>query len=288
MRRIIANLLIPLGGIVEELGNWRFPTSTARWAPPSTPPSAAPMAFIRQNAPLTGRSTSEAPSCCGVPLGCRHEGGLRTWPSRCTRRSIRTDQRGCGRSTPCASDPTTDMRHNTTGHLLADMERLREHLGIQRWLLCGGSWGSTLILAYAERHPKRVSEIVIPSVTTCRRSEIDWLYRGAGRFLPEQWERFRAGVPAADRDGDLLGAYARLLEDPDPAVRARAASIWCAWEDAILSQEPSGTSSAFRSRARQTGWRWFASVRTISPTEHGWKTVRCCGMPGAWPTSRVC
>ena len=105
-------------------------------------------------------------------------------------RAVLFDQRGCGRSTPHASDPATDMSVNTTAHLIADMERLREHLGIERWLLHGGSWGSTLILAYAQRHPDRVSEIVIPSVTTTRRSEIDWLYRGVGRFYP-------AALPAA-------------------------------------------------------------------------------------------
>jgi proline iminopeptidase len=164
-------------------------------------------------------------------------------------RIVLFDQRGCGRSTPHASEPATDMRHNTTEHLLADMERLREHLGIQRWLLSGGSWGSTLLLAYAQRHPQRVSEIVIAGVTTSRRSEIDWLYRGARRFRPEQWERFRAGVPAADRGGDLLGAYARLMEHPDPQVRARAADTWCAWEDALLAHEPGGTPNAFRSRS---------------------------------------
>jgi proline iminopeptidase len=91
------------------------------------------------------------------------------------------------------------MRVNTTEHLLADMEKLREHLDVEQWLLHGGSWGSTLILAYAERHPRRVSEIVIASVTTTRRREIDWLYRGVARFFPEAWERFRAGVPQADR-----------------------------------------------------------------------------------------
>ncbi|MGH4023713.1 MAG: alpha/beta fold hydrolase, partial [Pseudonocardiaceae bacterium] len=126
-------------------------------------------------------------------------------------RAVLFDQRGCGRSTPHAGDPATDMSVNTTEHLLADMELLREHLGIGRWLLYGGSWGSTLILAYAERHPHRVSEIVIPSVTTTRRSEIDWLYRGVARFFPEEWERFRAGVPEADRDGDLVADYAARL-----------------------------------------------------------------------------
>ena len=131
------------------------------------------------------------------------------------------------------------------------MERLREHLGIERWLLFGGSWGSTLILAYAERHPERVSEIVIPGVTTTRRSEIDWLYRGVGRFFPEAWERFRDGVPEAERDGDLVAAYARLMENPDPDVRAKAAADWCAWEDAVISMEPNGTPRVQRPAARR-------------------------------------
>ena len=117
------------------------------------------------------------------------------------------------------------------------MERLREHLGIDKWLLYGGSWGSTLILAYAEQHPERVSEIVIAAVTTTRRSEIDWLYRGAGQIFPEAWDLFRAGVPEAEGPGDLVAAYARRTESPDPEVRARATADWCAWEDAVLSME---------------------------------------------------
>jgi proline iminopeptidase len=163
-------------------------------------------------------------------------------------RVVLFDQRGCGRSTPHASLPSTDMSFNTTEHLLADMERLREHLGIKRWLLYGGSWGSTLILAYAERHPERVSEIVIPNVTTSRRSEIDWLYRGVGRFFREQWERFRDGAPEDERDGDLLAAYARLMESPDADVRGKATADWLAWEDAVISQEPHGTPNAYSSR----------------------------------------
>lgn len=153
-------------------------------------------------------------------------------------RTVLFDQRGCGRSTPHASDPATDMSVNTTWHLLDDMERLREHLGIDRWLLSGGSWGSTLLLAYAQRHPDRVSEIAITSVTTTRRCEIDWLYRGVGRFFPEEWERFRAGAGPVDPGGDLVAAYAQLMEDPDPGVRERAAVEWSAWEDAVLSLEP--------------------------------------------------
>ena len=154
-------------------------------------------------------------------------------------RTILFDQRGCGRSLPHASDPSTDMSRNTTHDLIADMERLREHLGVERWLLYGGSWGSTLILAYAERYPERVSEIVIAGVTTTRRSEIDWLYRGVGRFFPEQWERFLAGAPGTPRDGDVVAAYARLTGHPDAAVREKATARWCAWEDAVLSGETS-------------------------------------------------
>src|SRR6266542_3601094 len=162
-------------------------------------------------------------------------GSRRYFDPQCYR-VVLFDQRGCGRSTPHASDPATDMSVNTTEHLLADMERLREHLDIEHWLLFGGSWGSTLILAYAERHPERVSEIVITGVTVSRRSDIDWLYHGVGRFFPEEWERFRAGVPEAERDGDLVAAYARLVESPDADVRAKATANWLAWEDACISQ----------------------------------------------------
>lgn len=156
-------------------------------------------------------------------------------------RAVLFDQRGCGRSTPHASDPDTDLRHNTTDHLVADLERLREHLGIDRWLVTGGSWGATLALVYAQRHPERVTEIMVSAISTTRRSEIDWLYRGAGRFFPAEWARFRAGVPESERDGDLVAAYARLLEDPDQQVRNEAARSWCTWEDTVLSLEDGAT-----------------------------------------------
>ncbi|WP_149182218.1 prolyl aminopeptidase [Streptomyces sp. TRM49041] len=156
-------------------------------------------------------------------------------------RVVLMDQRGCGRSTPHAGDPTTDMTVNTTRHLVADMERLRVHLGVDRWLLYGGSWGSTLILAYAERHPDRVSEIVISAVTTTRRSEIAWLYEGVGRFFPEAWERFRTGSGTDARTAaELVAAYARLTCHPDPAIREKATADWCAWEDAVVSLEGAG------------------------------------------------
>jgi proline iminopeptidase len=121
------------------------------------------------------------------------------------------------------------------------MERLHEHLAIDRWLVTGGSWGSTLALTYAERYPERVTEIVLLAITTSRRSEIDWLYRGVARFFPGEWQCFRTGVPEAEQDGDLVAAYARLMEHPDPLVGERAARSWCAWEDAVLSLEPGAT-----------------------------------------------
>jgi proline iminopeptidase len=167
-------------------------------------------------------------------------------------RAVLFDQRGCGRSTPHASHPETNMEVNTTEHLIGDMERLREHLGIERWLVTGGSWGSTLALAYAERYPERVTAIVLNAVTTTRRSEIDWLYHGVGRFFPGEWERFRAGVPEDERDGDLVAAYARLMEHPELAVREQAARDWCAWEDAVVSFDPGGTASPYNDRPDDT------------------------------------
>ncbi|MDJ0756919.1 MAG: prolyl aminopeptidase [Ardenticatenaceae bacterium] len=148
------------------------------------------------------------------------------------------DQRGCGRSRPHASNPQTNLSVNTTHHLISDMEKLREHFRINRWMIYGGSWGSTLGLAYAEQYPHRVSEIVMVGVTMTRRAEIDWLYRGVGRLFPEQWSRFQAGAPPADRQGDLIAAYYRLLHDPDPQVRAKAAADFHEWEAALISVDP--------------------------------------------------
>lgn len=182
----------------------------------------------------------------GPGSGCRPGQGRTFDPERY--RLVLFDQRGCGRSRPHASDPATDMRCNTTADLIADMELLREHLGIDRWLLYGYSWGSTLSLAYAQRYPERVSEIVISSVTTTRRAEIDWLYRGVGRFFPEEWERFLAGATGTPREGDIVAAYARLTDDPDPAVREKATADWCAWEDAVLSHEVKGGAPVYGSR----------------------------------------
>jgi proline iminopeptidase len=150
------------------------------------------------------------------------------------------DQRGCGRSVPHASAPNTDLTNNHTWNLVADLERLRRHLNIERWLLLGGSWGSTLALAYAEQHPDRVTEMILWGVTTGRRKEFDWWFRGGAAILfPEQWERLRAALVPGERDGDIVEAYHRMLHHADPVVRRKAALAWCTWE----STTPDGPSA---------------------------------------------
>ena len=140
-------------------------------------------------------------------------------------RIVLFDQRGCGRSTPHAS-----LERNTTWHLVADMEAIRERLGLERWMLFGGSWGSTLSLAYALRHPERVTALVLRGIFLLRRREIDWFYQeGASRIFPDAWEAYLAEIPPAER-GDLLAAYHRRLTSDDPATRIRAARAWSVWE----------------------------------------------------------
>lgn len=154
-------------------------------------------------------------------------------------RVVLFDQRNCGRSTPHASQPQIDLRANTTPNLVDDIERLRVHLGVERWLVTGGSWGSALAIAYAERHPDRADAMVLWGVNAARRSEFDWLFRGGvGALFPERWERLRSAVPEQLRDLDVVEAYARLLFDPDPEVRARAAFEWCLWESATPAWPP--------------------------------------------------
>ena len=160
-------------------------------------------------------------------------------------RIVLFDQRGCGRSTPHAGDPATNMAFNTTLHLVGDIEALRAHLGIDRWLVYGGSWGATLALAYSQQHPSRVTEIVLQSVTTSRRVEAAWLYGGVARFFPEAWARFRGHVPEVVSDGDVIAAYARRMEHPDPEMRLAAARAWCEWEEAVLSLEVSSAESPY-------------------------------------------
>lgn len=135
------------------------------------------------------------------------------------------DQRGCGKSTPFAS-----LEANTTWHLVEDIERLREHLGIEKWLVFGGSWGSTLALAYAETHPGRVTELVLRGIFLVRKQEIDWFYQsGCSALFPDAWEDYLRPIPEEER-GDLVRAYYRRLTSVDPAVRTEAARAWSVWE----------------------------------------------------------
>src|SRR6266581_3713985 len=202
----------------------------------------------------------------GPGSGCTHE--HRRYFDPTAYRIVLFDQRGAGRSVPHAGDPTVDLSTNTTHHLIADVELLREHLGVERWLVWGGSWGATLALAYAERHPQRVAEVVLASVTMSRPADIHWLYHGVGRFLPREWARFRDGVLAAERDGDLVDAYHRLLNHPDPGVREKAARDWCDWEEAVVSLEP-----GYRRNPRYDDPRFrmaFARIVTHYFHRHAW------------------
>jgi proline iminopeptidase len=144
-------------------------------------------------------------------------------------RIVLFDQRGCGRSTPHAS-----LEQNTTWDLVADTERLRETLGIERWQVFGGSWGSTLALAYAQKHPDRVTELVLRGIFLLRRSELDWFYQnseGAASLFPDLWEQFIEPIPADERY-DMMGAYYRRLTSSDAKERNAAARAWSTWEGA--------------------------------------------------------
>ena len=186
------------------------------------------------------------------------------------------DQRGCGRSTPWAIDDLAALDGNTTAALIDDMEALREHLGIDRWLVHGVSWGSTLALAYALEHPHRVTELVLTAVTSGAREEIDWITEGVGAIFPEAWARFAAsagGVPDGSRERErVVETYARLLRDADPDVRARAADAWDEWESTHISLDPNWQpgSSFDDPRERQN----FATLVT-----HYW--AQDCFLPGS-------
>ena len=144
-------------------------------------------------------------------------------------RIVLFDQRGCG-----SSRPHGELRENTTWDLVSDIEALREHLGIERWLVFGGSWGSTLALAYAERHPERVSAMILRGIFLLRRSELEWFYQdalGAASIFPDLWEKYLEPIPPEER-GDLMQAYYRRLTSADARTRATAARAWATWEGA--------------------------------------------------------
>src|SRR5687767_2117167 len=150
-------------------------------------------------------------------------------------RIVLFDQRGCGKSRPHAS-----LTDNTTWHLVADIEALRKELGIERWLVFGGSWGSTLALAYAQKHPERVSALVLRGIFLLRRWELEWFYQsGCSRLLPDAWQDYLAPIPPVER-ADLMSAYHRRLTSDDAQVRLDAARGWSVWEasTSFLRQDP--------------------------------------------------
>jgi proline iminopeptidase len=208
-------------------------------------------------------------------------------------RVVLFDQRGSGRSTPHAGAATADLSTNTTHHLIADIEKLRDHLGVERWLVFGGSWGSTLALAYAERFPERVSELVLFSIVTTTTREVQWITRDAGRFFPAEWSRFRAGVPAEARDGNLADAYSVLLHSTSAEVRERAARDWCRWEDVHVRITPASRPNP---RYEDPVFRLaFARLVTHYWRHHAWlvdgslleQADRLTGIPGVLVHGRL-
>lgn len=185
----------------------------------------------------------------GLPVIFLHGGpgaGLATYHRRffdpARYRIVLFDQRGAGQSTPHA-----ELRDNTTWHLVADIEAIREKLGIERWVAFGGSWGSTLALAYAQKHPERVLGLVIRGIFLCRPEEIRWFYEegGASWILPEKWQRYAAAIPAEEH-GNMLEAYWQRLTSDDEQVRLAAAKAWGAWEGgSITLAESPETVAAF-------------------------------------------
>lgn len=185
-------------------------------------------------------------------------------------RIVLFDQRMAGKSRPHASAPEADLRTNTTWHLVADIEVLREHLGVPAWQVFGGSWGSCLALAYAQTHPSRVSELVLRGIFTLRRTELDWMYEGPLRNVyPEAWEDYLAPVPPERRvPGRLQEAYHDLLFDPDSAVHVPAGAAWTAWENTVISLYPDPANLA-KADDRQHAVS-FARIENHFFVNHGW------------------
>jgi proline iminopeptidase len=153
-------------------------------------------------------------------------------------RIVLFDQRGCGLSLPHVSESADHLAANTTWHLVADIEKLREHLNVDRWQVFGGSWGSALALAYAETHPDRVTELVLRGIFTLRKLELDWFYEGgASLIVPELWQKFLEPVAHAERH-HLIRAYHELLSNPDPSIHGPAAVAWATWEASTITLRP--------------------------------------------------
>ena len=253
----------------------------------------------------------------GLPVVFLHGGpgaGLATYHRRffdpVRYRIVLFDQRGAGQSTPFA-----DLTDNTTWHLVADIETIREQLGIERWAVFGGSWGSTLALAYAQTHPQRVLGLVLRGIFLCRPAEIRWFYEegGASWILPEKWQRYAAAIPADER-GEMMEAYWRRLTSDDEAIRLAAAKAWGAWEGgAITLVESPETEASFAAPEvavslarieahyfRNHCWlepdqllRGVEKIRHIPATIiHGRYDIICpvksaCDLAAAWPEAEL-
>ncbi len=181
-------------------------------------------------------------------------------------RVVLFDQRGCGRSLPNAA-----IEGNTTWDLIDDMERIRTHLGIEDWVLFGGSWGATLALTYGQTHPERVTHFVLRGIFMMTKAELDWFYGGgAGKFFPEEWARFSQMVPEKER-GDLIAAYGRRLFDDDEVIQIKFARVWAGWESALASFTnrsralPSGTYSLAFARLEN---HYFANMGFLPEDNH--------------------
>lgn len=229
----------------------------------------------------------------GTPFVYLHGGpgsgasaGQRRFFDPAIHRGVIFDQRGSGRSTPLAETPEADLSVNTTQHLIADMERLRVHLGIERWGVLGLSWGTTLGLAYAQRHPDRVIGLVLGLVTTTSRDEVEWITEGVGRLFPEEWEQFVSAVPTELGHLRVVDAFARLLDDPDPEVRATAAEAWCRWEDTHVSLDPDFqpnpryTEPDFRLRFARLVTHYWSNHAFLGDSEILDDAARLNGIPG--------
>lgn len=200
-------------------------------------------------------------------------------------RIVLFDQRGCGRSQPHALREA-DLILNTTHHLIEDLERLRDYLAIDRWTLLGVSWGTTLGLAYAEAHPRRVEALILALVTTTSRREVRWLTHDVGRIFPRQWEQFASVARNPEERLKLPEIYASLLFDADTAVCERAARQWCAWEDAHVSLAPGYVPSArfddpeFRLRFARIVTHYWAHAGFLDDDQLLNNASRLDGIPG--------
>ncbi|NKB44588.1 MAG: prolyl aminopeptidase [Alphaproteobacteria bacterium] len=177
-------------------------------------------------------------------------------------RIVLIDQRGSGRSTPEA-----ETENNTTDHLVSDLEQIREHLGIERWVIFGGSWGSTLALAYGQAHPNRCIGFILRGVFLFSAEEIDWFLRGMGRFFPEAWRAFTNHIPADERHA-LLAAYLHRLMDANPEIHRPAAAAWCAYENSCSRLMPS-TKKTSRNDAYYAGALAMARIEAHYMTNNG-------------------